>query len=116
MAETSGYAVTDWRDVTAARNARQLLDPFAAVVLLHHDLDATILAKALQSDAFYIGALGSTRTHYRRVQRLREQSFSQLDIDRIKAPIGMFGPTRDTASLALSVLADIAAARLVSFG
>jgi len=118
LAETSGYAVTDWRDVTVARNASQLLDPFTAVALLHHDLDAeaTILTAALHSDAFYIGALGSTRTHHRRVERLRGRSFSQLDIDRIKAPIGMFGPTRDAASLALSVLADIAAARLTSFG
>lgn len=117
LAETSGFTVTEWRDV-AAENAAPFIDAYTAAVILHHDLDAedAILATALQSKAFYIGALGSTRTHHRRVQRLEAQAFKQADIDRLKAPIGMFGPTRDAASLALSVLADIAAARLASFG
>ncbi len=117
LAEPSGYIAEDWRDTTA-KNAARSIDRYTAVVPLHHDLDAedAILAAALGSDTFYIGALGSTRTHCRRVQRLKAQSFRQQDIDRIKAPIGMFGPTRDAASLALSILANIAAARLASFG
>ncbi|MGO6737649.1 XdhC family protein [Rhizobium ruizarguesonis] len=116
LAEASGY------DVIAVapggvRPVVDIIDPFAAVVLLHHELDAeaAILEIALRSPGFYIGALGSTRTHRRRVERLRAMAFRRDDIARIKAPIGMFGPTRDATSLALSVLADVAAARLVAY-
>ncbi|MBY5769928.1 XdhC family protein [Rhizobium leguminosarum bv. viciae] len=114
LAEASGYDV-----IVRGRGegAADIIDPFTAAVLLHHDLDAesAILEAALHSPAFYIGALGSTRTHRRRVERLTAMAFGQDDIRRIKAPIGMFGPTRDATSLALSVLADIAAARLVAY-
>jgi xanthine dehydrogenase accessory factor len=116
LAEASGY------DVIAVapggvRPVADIIDPFTAVVLLHHELDAeaAILETALASPGFYIGALGSTRTHRRRVERLRAMAFRRDDIARIKAPIGMFGPTRDATSLALSVLADVAAARLVAY-
>ena len=93
------------------------IDRFTAVVLLHHDLDLeeTVLERALTSPAFYIGALGSSRTHRRRTELLRVAGVSSENIDRIRAPIGLFGPTRDAASLALSVLADVAAARLEVF-
>jgi xanthine dehydrogenase accessory factor len=93
-----------------------LIDPYTAVVLLHHDLEIEmpVLEVALASSAFYIGALGSTRTHRNRVQRLELSGTDRQQIDRIKAPIGMFGPTKDATALALSVLADIAAARLVA--
>ncbi|MBB3163003.1 XdhC family protein [Rhizobium laguerreae] len=114
LAEASGYDV-----IVRGRGegAADTIDPFTAVVLLHHDLDAeaVILEAALHSPVFYIGALGSTRTHRRRVERLTALGFRRDDIDRIKAPIGMFGPTRDATSLALSVLADVAAARLVAY-
>jgi xanthine dehydrogenase accessory factor len=114
LAEASGYDV-----IVRGRGegAADIIDPFTAAVLLHHDLDAesAILEAALHSPAFYIGALGSTRTHRRRVEGLTAMAFGQDDIRRIKAPIGMFGPTRDATSLALSVLADIAAARLVAY-
>ncbi|MCA2406798.1 XdhC family protein (plasmid) [Rhizobium leguminosarum bv. viciae 248] len=114
LAEVSGYdVIINGQDEDAA----DTIDPFTAVVLLHHDLDAeaVILEAALHSPAFYIGALGSTRTHHRRVERLTAMGFRRDNIGRIKAPIGMFGPTRDATSLALSVLADIAAARLVAY-
>lgn len=95
-----------------------VLDAFTAVAILHHDLDAErgIIEAALRSPAFYIGALGSTRTHHRRTQRLQEFHWSKKDIGRIKAPIGSFGPTKDSTSLALSVLADIASSRLMTYG
>ncbi|MBY3222599.1 XdhC family protein [Rhizobium laguerreae] len=114
LAEASGYDV-----IIRGRGERvaDTIDPFTAVVLLHHDIDAeaAILEAALHSPGFYIGALGSTRTHHRRVERLTAMGFRRDNIGRIKAPIGMFGPTRDATSLALSVLADIAAARLVAY-
>jgi xanthine dehydrogenase accessory factor len=116
LAEASGYDVIVRGQGEGGRVAADI-DPFTAVVLLHHELDAeaAILETALRSPGFYIGALGSTRTHRRRVERLRAMAFEQDDIGRIKAPIGMFGPTRDATSLALSVLADVAAARLVAY-
>ncbi|MGO7320867.1 XdhC family protein [Rhizobium ruizarguesonis] len=116
LAEASGYDVIAMAP-GGVRPVADIIDPFTAVVLLHHDLDAeaAILEIALASPGFYIGALGSTRTHRRRVERLRAMAFRRDDIARIKAPIGMFGPTRDATSLALSVLADVAAARLVAY-
>ncbi|MGO7686881.1 XdhC family protein [Rhizobium ruizarguesonis] len=116
LAEASGYDVIAMAP-GGVRPVADIIDPFTAVVLLHHELDAeaAILEIALASPGFYIGALGSTRTHRRRVERLRAMAFRKDDIARIKAPIGMFGPTRDATSLALSVLADVAAARLVAY-
>lgn len=117
LAEASGYEVIVREQGEGGRVAADSIDPFTAVVLLHHELDAeaAILETALASPGFYIGALGSTRTHRRRVERLTVIGFGKDDITRIKAPIGMFGPTRDATSLALSVLADVAAARLVAY-
>jgi xanthine dehydrogenase accessory factor len=117
LAEASGYDVR----VVGTRSCATLnaidIDAFTAVVLLHHDLDLEerLLRRALTSPAFYIGALGSTRTHRRRIDRLKSIGVPSEAFDRIKAPIGLFGPTRDSTSLALSVLADIAAARLETF-
>ncbi|RFB85106.1 hypothetical protein B5K08_26655 [Rhizobium leguminosarum bv. trifolii] len=117
LAAVAGYDVVNCEQGEEGRAAAGSIDPFTAVVLFHHDLDAeaAILKTALRSPAFYIGALGSTRTHRRRVERLAALAFGRDEIDRIKAPIGMFGPTRDATSLALSVLADVAAARLVAY-
>ncbi|EHJ95661.1 XdhC family protein [Agrobacterium tumefaciens] len=118
LAEATGYAVSlldssGW--LQADKSAA--IDPFTGVVLLHHDLDleASLLNEALASSAFYIGALGSTRTHRRRLERLMAIGVSSESCDRIKAPIGMFGPARDATTLALSVLADVAVARLMLF-
>ncbi|KQV22145.1 hypothetical protein ASC97_27620 [Rhizobium sp. Root1203] len=109
LASSSGYEV-----VTYMKRELPDIDQYTAVVLLHHDLDAeeAVLHAALRSDAVYIGALGSTRTHRKRVDRLDASGFSKAQIRRIKAPIGLFGPTRDANSLALSILADVAATRL----
>ncbi|MBB4235826.1 XdhC family protein [Rhizobium esperanzae] len=117
LAEASGYEVVIRGQGVEGRAAAGAIDPFTAVVLLHHDLEAeaAILETALVSPGFYIGALGSTRTHRRRVERLAAMGFRRDEIDRIKAPIGIFGPTRDSTSLALSVLADVAAARLMAY-
>ena len=118
IADVSGYdiQVVDSTRLRVDQGALRI-DAFTAVVLLHHDLDleANVLSEALASPAFYIGALGSTRTHRRRIERLRSRGIPPKSFKRIKAPIGLFGPTRDATSLALSVLADVAAARLAVF-
>ncbi|MBZ5762218.1 XdhC family protein [Rhizobium sp. VS19-DR104.2] len=91
------------------------IDQDTAVALLYHDIEfeLPVLAKVLRSKPFYIGALGSTRTHARRTERLRELGYSQVDIARIKSPIGIFNKARDAHSLALSVLADVAGGRIL---
>lgn len=117
IAQAAGHDVTVLNNGETYEGSYPTIDPFTAVVLLHHDLDAEerILERALHSTAFYIGALGSTRTHLKRLERLRRAGFSNIEVDRIRAPIGLFGPTRDTTSLALSVLADVAASRLTIY-
>ncbi len=86
-------------------------DRYSAVALLNHDLPAELpaLEAALKSPAFYIGALGSRRTHDKRKQALKSLGYEDAEIARIKAPIGMFDKARDAASLAVSVVADITA-------
>ncbi len=90
-----------------------LMDANTAVILLYHDLDRElpVLNAALAAGPFYIGALGSQRTHARRTEALRERGWREEDIARIKAPIGIFPKARDAQSLALSILADVAATR-----
>ncbi len=96
-------------------NFAEAIDAYSAIVLLHHDIEKEIpvLEAVLNSNAFYIGALGSERTHHERCKRLITAGVARHQISRIKAPIGIFGPARDTNSLALSIVADVAAARLL---
>ncbi|MBX8825439.1 XdhC family protein [Ochrobactrum sp. SFR4] len=87
------------------------IDEATAVVFLQHDLDKELplLKQALNSRAFYIGCLGSRRTHAVRREQLLKDGFSEEQIARLSAPIGLFGPVRDARSLAVSVLAEIMA-------
>ncbi|MGM7051166.1 XdhC family protein [Escherichia fergusonii] len=111
IAKTAGYDVQT-SDTFTPRLAT-LVDADTAVILLLHDLDIEqpVLEVALAAKPFYIGAMGSQRTHLKRVQRLQNKGWSEKEIARIKAPIGIFPKARDAYSLALSVLADVAAAR-----
>ncbi len=97
---------TDWPDdaLTALD-----LDRRSAVVTLTHDpkLDDPALAVALRSPAFYIGALGSKRTHARRLDRLREAGFNDKEIGRIHAPIGLNIGAVSPAEIAISILGEI---------
>lgn len=86
-----------------------LTDEETAIVLLNHDMDRElpVLRAALSTKAFYIGCLGSRRTHDRRKEALAREGVSPEQINRIRAPIGLFGPTREARALAVSVLAEI---------
>ncbi|WP_027997169.1 XdhC family protein [Sinorhizobium arboris] len=86
------------------------IDADTAVALLFHDIDRElpVFDAALASSAFYIGALGSRRTHARRCEALCQRGHDEATLARIKAPIGIFDRARDAKSLALSVVADIA--------
>lgn len=85
------------------------LDTRTALVLLTHDpkLDDPALHLALRSGCFYIGALGSTRTHAKRVQRLEEAGFSAEDIARIHGPIGLNIGAASPQEIAVSILAQM---------
>lgn len=90
------------------------VDRHTAVVALTHDpkIDDLAVLEALTTPAFYLGALGSTRTTQRRAERLAEHfGVSAEALARIRAPIGIDLNTRKPAEIALAVLADITAAR-----
>ena len=87
------------------------LDPDrrTAVVTLTHDpkLDDPGLEVALKSEAFYIGSLGSRKTHAGRVERLTAAGFTEAEINRIHAPVGLNIGSISPAEIAVSILAQI---------
>jgi xanthine dehydrogenase accessory factor len=97
---------TEWPDEALERLK---LDQRSAIVTLTHDpkLDDPALAVALRSECFYIGALGSKRTHARRVDRLKQLGFGDNEIGRIHAPIGLPIGAVSQAEIAVSILAQM---------
>jgi xanthine dehydrogenase accessory factor len=80
---------------------------------LTHDpkLDDPALTAALRSPAFYIGALGSKKTHAARLGRLTKAGFTEHDLGRIHGPAGLDIGAKSPAEIAVSVLAQLTAAR-----
>lgn len=87
------------------------LDARTAVVTLTHDpkLDDPAIKAALRAPVFYLGCLGSTRTHAKRVARLEAAGFGAEDIARIHAPVGLDIGGRSPAEIAVSVMAQVTA-------
>ncbi len=85
------------------------IDHYTAFVALTHDpkIDDPALTHALSRDCFYIGALGSRKTHARRVARLKEQGIGEADIARIHAPIGLDIGAESPAEIAVAIMAQI---------
>jgi xanthine dehydrogenase accessory factor len=85
------------------------IDRYTAFVALTHDpkIDDPALAHALSRECFYIGALGSKKTHARRVERLKQQGLSDADIARIHAPIGLPIGAVSPAEIAVAIMAQI---------
>jgi xanthine dehydrogenase accessory factor len=131
MAQAAGFAVTiidprrafataerfpgvtlrdDWPDEAMAELKP---DSRSAIVTLTHDpkLDDPALDAALRSTAFYIGALGSTRTHAKRVARLKEAGHADDAIARIHAPVGLDIGAVTAPEIAVSILAELIAVR-----
>mgnify|MGYP001256731470 FL=1 len=101
--------VADWpEDVLSARP----LDRFTALVAVTHDpkIDDYPLEKALGTGCFYVGALGSKKTHAKRVERLRAAGLSDAEIGRIAAPIGLDIGAANPPEIAVAILAQVIAA------
>lgn len=127
MADLLGYAVTivdpraafaraeRWPGVTVKNEwpdeffATITLDHRAAIVALTHDpkVDDPALLAALRSDAFYVGALGSGKTHGSRLRRLGEQGMSEQQLARIHGPVGIKIGARSPAEIAVSIVAQM---------
>jgi len=85
------------------------LDARTAVVTLTHDpkIDDPAIREALGANVFYLGCLGSTRTHAKRVERLKAGGYSDEAIARIHAPVGLAIGARSPAEIAISIMAEI---------
>jgi xanthine dehydrogenase accessory factor len=88
------------------------LDRYTAICLLTHDpkIDDRALVRALRADCFYIGALGSRKTHARRLERMRAEGFDEAALSRIHAPIGLDIGAVSPSEIAISIAGEIIAA------
>jgi xanthine dehydrogenase accessory factor len=100
--------VAEWPDVALPPLN---VDRYTAFVALTHDpkIDDPALKHALARDCFYIGALGSRKTHAKRVTRLKEAGLTDADLARIHAPIGLDIGAISPAEIAVSIMAEITA-------
>jgi xanthine dehydrogenase accessory factor len=99
--------IAEWPDVALPPIG---IDHYTAFVALTHDpkIDDPGLDIALKSDCFYIGALGSRKTHARRVERLKtERGFTDNDIGRIHSPIGLDIGSVSPAEIAVAIIGEI---------
>jgi len=98
--------IAEWPDVALPPLN---IDRYTAFVALTHDpkIDDPALKHALARDCFYIGALGSRKTHAKRVARLKEAGLTDLDIARIHAPIGIDIGAISPPEIAVSIMAEI---------
>lgn len=87
------------------------VDSYTAFVALTHDpkIDDPALGHALARECFYVGALGSRKTHARRVERLKAQGFAEAQIARIHAPIGLAIGAVSPPEIALAIMGEITA-------
>jgi xanthine dehydrogenase accessory factor len=98
----------DWPNEAVAALAP---DRRTAILTLSHDpkIDDPALQAALRSEAFYIGALGSRRTHAKRLERLKEAGFDDAAIARIRGPVGLAIGAATPVEIAISIMAEITA-------
>jgi xanthine dehydrogenase accessory factor len=100
--------IAEWPDAALPPLA---IDHYTAFVALTHDpkIDDPALTHALKRDCFYIGALGSKKTHARRVERLKAQGISEAEIGRIHSPIGLAIGAVSPAEIAVAIIGEITA-------
>ena len=107
--------IAEWPDVALPPLK---IDRYTAFVALTHDpkIDEPALMHALERECFYIGALGSRKTHARRLDRLRDVGLSEQALARIHAPIGLDIGAISPAEIAVSIIAEITAALRLESG
>ena len=100
--------IAEWPDVALPPLK---IDPYTAFVALTHDpkIDDPALLHAFKCDCFYIGALGSRKTHGKRAERLKGQGARDSDVARIHAPIGLSIGAVSPSEIAVSIMAEITA-------
>jgi xanthine dehydrogenase accessory factor len=100
--------IADWPDVVLPGLN---IDRYTAFVALTHDpkIDDPALVHVLERDCFYVGALGSKKTHARRLVRLKDQGVSDAALSRISAPIGLAIGAASPAEIAVAIMAQITA-------
>jgi len=88
-------------------------NPYSGVIALAHDprVDDMALMEALKTDAFYVGAMGSDRTSAKRRERLPELGLTELEIERLYAPIGFQIGSKKPAEIAISIMAEVTAVK-----
>ena len=98
--------IAEWPDVALPPLG---IDRYTAFVALTHDpkIDDPALKHALARDCFYVGALGSKKTHARRVDRLKQTGLTDADIARIHAPIGLDIEAVSPAEIAVAIMGEI---------
>jgi xanthine dehydrogenase accessory factor len=98
--------IAEWPDTALPPLA---VDHYTAFIALTHDpkIDDPALVHALSRDCFYIGALGSRKTHTRRIERLQQRGLSDADTARIHAPIGLDIGAVSPAEIAVAIMAQI---------
>jgi xanthine dehydrogenase accessory factor len=98
--------IAEWPDVALPPLG---IDHYTAFVALTHDpkIDDPALKHALARDCFYIGALGSKKTHAKRVDRLKQAGLTEVDIARIHAPIGLNIEAISPAEIAVAIMGEI---------
>jgi xanthine dehydrogenase accessory factor len=98
--------IAEWPDVALPPLN---VDHYTAFVAVTHDpkIDDPALLHAFQRDCFYIGALGSRKTHARRVERLKQDGLKEADIARIHAPIGLAIEAVSPAEIAVAIMGEI---------
>jgi xanthine dehydrogenase accessory factor len=100
--------IADWPDAALPPLA---IDRYTAFVALTHDpkIDDPALTHALARDCFYIGALGSRKTHARRIERLKAQGIADAALARIHSPIGLAIGAVSPAEIAVAIIGEITA-------
>ena len=100
--------IAEWPDVALPPLN---VDPYTAFVAVTHDpkIDDPALLHAFERDCFYIGALGSRKTHAKRADRLKAQGATDADIAKIRAPIGLNIGAVSPSEIAVSIMAEITA-------
>jgi xanthine dehydrogenase accessory factor len=101
--------IAEWPEEALARVA---LDAYTALAALTHDpkIDDVPLRAALQAGCFYVGALGSRKTHAKRIERLMAAGMPSAELERIQAPIGIDIGAQSPAEIAVAILAEVIAA------